>query len=147
MTFPATILTLVAMLWHALAGCCAHHSHAPLLGPEGCSTASQQLHEHYHGCSHHHGHAVDDHEHADHDEHSDTGECGQSDCVMSASTSDSDGHLSMVKQIGSQLYFDANCLPAFDSPLGQVAEEGLLEICWLPPEGTAVYLQFESMLL
>ncbi len=43
-----TLLTLASLLWHALAGCCAHHAHANTVGHSHAASSETSLH---HGSS------------------------------------------------------------------------------------------------
>ena len=138
----ATILTLVAMLWHAVAGCCAHHSHAPAFWGDQTETEVARSH----GC-HHHQHSAPDtagdsqHRH----DHSDPGECQHVDCVFSAASPD--GHLTLSKLIGSQLYFDSSSLVSLDGSLDIVDDGRVLRSTPKSHLRPPVYIQFQSLLI
>lgn len=142
-----TMLTLVAMLWHAVAGCCAHHAHPPVFGWND-HTETQVAHEHAdtaHACHHHHaGHVPADDSEPGHD-HSDPGGCNHVDCVFSAASSD--GHLALSKLIGSQLYFDSSSLVSLDDSPRTKEDCHLLRstATWQPRP--PVYIEFQSLLI
>lgn len=107
MTSATTILTMLAMLWHAMAGCCAHHVHEE----------TPHQHENVAACQHDHGHPVAKHSEQDHCQHEDTshdqhdhhGACNTTDCVFSLP--DIGGELlGLTKAIGCEPYFDTACL-------------------------------------
>ena len=51
------ILTLMAMLWHSVGGCCLHHSHAHCKGHEEANSSDSQespsVCHHHHDCGEH----------------------------------------------------------------------------------------------
>ncbi|MBA2116137.1 hypothetical protein HOV93_33260 [Planctomycetes bacterium FF15] len=145
------IVTLVAMLWHAVAGCCAHHPHAPVIGLDGKVETSAHASDHgseTHACPHSHASSSSGHDAEEGDHHSDPSvpsSCSDIDCVFSASNSD--GHLALSKSIGSQLYFDSRCLLSLDMNLSVNDDFALpnSSLHWhvRPP----VYIQFQSFLI
>lgn len=109
MTSVTTILTMLAMLWHAMVGCCAHHVHEE--ASHSHADSCQAVLVHHHGCDHH-SHAVDaEHEHASHADHAEDhshGVCDRAECLFVMP--DSVGHSSSLsKAIGCQPYFDTAC--------------------------------------
>ncbi|MCC9608931.1 hypothetical protein LOC69_23910 [Blastopirellula sp. JC733] len=56
----AVILTITAMLWHAIVGCCAHHVHAEDACCQSTSGKSAVADDHHGGCGHHHAVAEPD---------------------------------------------------------------------------------------
>ena len=111
MTSVTTILTILAMLWHAMVGCCAHHVHEE--SSHSHDGTCQTVLIHSHTCDHH-SHAVEaDHEHSSHEDHAEDqshshGVCESTDCLFVMP--DSDGQSSSLsKAIGCQPYFDTAC--------------------------------------
>ncbi|MBI1246733.1 hypothetical protein GC197_02670 [bacterium] len=156
MSLATAILTTLAMLWHTVAGCCAHHSHYPTLGigdieppaavadHDHAAMLGQELHRDDHHCHHHHlPHATSHSENSD-GHQQESGECSHKDCVFSVSTSD--GSVSLTKLIGS-LYFDTRCILSFDEDLGISGERETIEARPFAPEMRPVYLRYQSFLI
>ncbi|PQO41900.1 hypothetical protein C5Y97_02360 [Blastopirellula marina] len=114
---------MLAMLWHAMAGCCAHHVHEE----------TPHHHEHTSACEHQHNHVAADachHRHAhhegdSHEQHEHHGACNSSDCVFSMPDGGSE-LTGLSKAIGCQPYFDTACLISHESvPVWQVVAHPL----------------------
>lgn len=126
MTSATTILTMLAMLWHAMVGCCAHHVHedTSLSRVDSC----QAVLVHGHSCDHHsHDDDGNRHDASQEDKSKDhshsQGVCESSGCLFAMP--DSDGQFrSLSKAIGCQPYFDTACFfpltnQLSDSAIGQ----------------------------
>ena len=152
MSLPTAILTIVAMLWHTVAGCCAHHSHYPMLGHGGAEVHAVGVdhdsadHELYddHCLHHHHLPHASGHGSNSEGDHPDSGQCSHKDCVFPVSNSD--GTLSLTKLIGS-LYFDTRCILSFDEDTCISGELEIIQSRPFVPEVRPAYVRYQSFLI
>ena len=116
-----TILTTVAVAFHAMVGCCAHHDHS-CWESHGLTAAVHQADE---DCSH-------DHEHHHHDDANSPGEdaeddcghqddghqphgCDEGDCSFTSVQRSNDLELMLTFSTWCQTLGDAACADALDS--------------------------------
>lgn len=103
MTSATTILTIMAMLWHSIVGCCAHHEHVSTsqIAVEACSGISSG-----HVCKHFSSSNSAQTEHENSQVPPD--DCSDADCVFSLSSVDG----------GIELSKSVEMLPSFNVWLG-----------------------------